>query len=193
MIGPVAGGLPPEGYLVGPVAGAEDLTQDDVATIVSQALATAQMTRAVIRLPQGSEDEDDVCGQRSGGTVLGLYRMHDGTVFSADVAVTKARNVIWFSGAGSADLAGVPAATAVTNRTIGFGAEPMYPPGIDGAGTGPFFNLFSSDVASPCTQGSAAGKRESKWIVFFPGSLPLYKNGALVGGLRSQRRRRRPG
>jgi uncharacterized protein GlcG (DUF336 family) len=117
------------------------------------------------------------------GTVLGLYRMPDGTVFSADVAVTKARNVIWFSGGGSADLVGVPAATAVTNRTIGFGAEPMYPPGIDGAGIGPFFNLFASDVASPCTQGSQPANVNQSGIVFFPGSLPLYKNGVLVGGL----------
>jgi len=183
VIGPVAGGLPPEGYLVGPVAGAGGLTQDDVATIISQALATAQMTRAVIRLPQGSRTRMTFAVSDLDGTVLGLYRMPDGTVFSADVAVTKARNVIWFSGAGSADLAGVPATTAVTNRTIGFGAEPMYPPGIDGAGAGPFFNLFTGDVANPCTQGSQAANVNQSGIVFFPGSLPLYKNGGLVGGL----------
>jgi len=117
------------------------------------------------------------------GTVLALYRMHDGTVFSADVAVTKARNVIWFSGAGSADLTPVPTGTAVTNRTIGFAAEPMYPPGIDGSGTGPFFNLFLNDVAHPCTQGSQAANANQSGIVFFPGSLPLYKSGVLVGGL----------
>jgi uncharacterized protein GlcG (DUF336 family) len=183
VIGPVAGGLPPEGYLVGPVAGTGGLTQDDVTTIVSQALATAQTTRAVIRLPQGSKTKMTFAVSDLDGTVLALYRMHDGTVFSADVAVSKARNVIWFSGAGSSDLAGVPAGTAVTNRTVGFGAEPMYPPGIDGAGTGPFFNLFSNDVANPCTQGSQAANVNQSGIVFFPGSLPLYKNGVLVGGL----------
>ena len=32
------------------------------------------------------------------GTMIGLYRMTDGTVFSIDVAATKARNVIYFSG-----------------------------------------------------------------------------------------------
>ena len=182
VTGPVAGGLPPEGYLVGPSAGAS-LTQDEVSTIVSQAVATAETTRAVIRLPQGSKTKMTIAVSDLDGTVLALYRMHDGTVFSADVAVTKARNVIWFSGAGSGDLTPVPAGTAVTNRTIGFAAEPMYPPGIDGSGTGPFFNLFLNDVAHPCTQGSQAANANQSGIVFFPGSLPLYKNGVLVGGL----------
>jgi uncharacterized protein GlcG (DUF336 family) len=183
VIGPVGGGLPPEGYLVGPNAGTGGLTQNDVSTIVSQALATAEITRAVIRLPQGSRTRMTFAVSDLDGKVLALYRMPDGTVFSADVAVTKARNVIWFSGAGSADLPGVPAATAVTNRTIGFGAEPFYPPGIDGAAAGPFYNLFLSDVANPCTQGSQAANANQSGIVFFPGSLPLYKGDVLVGGL----------
>ena len=33
------------------------------------------------------------------GTLIGLYRMTDATVFSIDVAASKARNVIYFSGA----------------------------------------------------------------------------------------------
>jgi uncharacterized protein GlcG (DUF336 family) len=116
------------------------------------------------------------------GTILGLYRMHDGTVFSADVAASKARNVVWFSTAGVADLPGVPAGTAVTNRTIGFGAQPLFPPGIDGSGDGPFFPLYLYDTANPCTQGSDTSGNMSG-VVFFPGSLPLYRNGVLVGGL----------
>jgi uncharacterized protein GlcG (DUF336 family) len=118
------------------------------------------------------------------GTVLGLHRMPDATVFSIDVAVAKARNVIFFSGAGVSDLPGVPSGTAVTNRTIGFGAQPFFPPGIDGSGNGPFFNLYSFDLAHPCSQGSQPTPNPNQnGIVFFPGSLPLYKNGVLVGGL----------
>ena len=116
------------------------------------------------------------------GTILGFYRMHDGTVFSADVAASKARNVVWFSTAGTADLPGVPAGTAVTNRTVSFGAQPLFPPGIDGSGNGPFFPLYLYDTANPCTQGSDTAANLSG-IVFFPGSLPLYRNGVLVGGL----------
>jgi len=41
-----------------------------------------------------------------------------------------------------------------------------------------------NDVAHPCTQGSDPNfPQYQSGIVFFPGSLPLYKNGVLVGGL----------
>src|SRR5271165_7247623 len=82
------------------------------------------------------------------------------------------------------DLPGVPAGTAVTNRTISFGAQPLFPSGINGSAPGPFFPLFVNDVNKPCTQGSqpATGNQQSG-IVFFPGSEGLYRNGQLVGGL----------
>jgi uncharacterized protein GlcG (DUF336 family) len=184
VVGPIAGGLPPEGDLVGPSAGANGLTQADVDSIISQAVATAQATRAVIRLPSGSRTHMTIAITDLDGAILGLHRMPDATVFSIDVAVAKARNVIYFSnGAGTPDLPGVPAGTAVTNRTIGFGAQPLFPPGIDGSNPGPFFNLYLSDLAQPCTQGSQAANPNQNGVVFFPGSLPLYKNGVLVGGL----------
>jgi uncharacterized protein GlcG (DUF336 family) len=122
------------------------------------------------------------------GTIIGLYRMADGTVFSIDVAASKARNMAYFnSGARTAaDLTEVPMGTAITNRTIGFGAQPLFPPGINSSAAGPFFNLYQQDVAKPCTQGFQVavptGKNQSG-IVFFPGSVPLYRNGMLVGGL----------
>ena len=42
------------------------------------------------------------------GTIIGLYRMADSTVFSVDVAATKARNMVYFSGGArtAADLDG---------------------------------------------------------------------------------------
>jgi uncharacterized protein GlcG (DUF336 family) len=183
-LGPQNGGLPPEGDLVASTAGVSGLTQSDVANILSQAVSTAEITRAVIRLPPGSHTKMTIAVTDLDGTVLGLHRMSDATVFSIDVAIAKARNVIYFSGpTGTPDLPGVPAGTAVTNRTIGFGAQPFFPPGIDGSGLGPFFNLYTSDIANPCTQGSQAVNPDQNGIVFFPGSVPLYKNGVLVGGL----------
>ncbi len=184
VVGPVNGSLPPEGDLVGPNAGSSGLTQADVTTIISQAVATAEVTRAVIRLPASSRARMTFAVADLDGTLLALHRMPDATVFSIDVAVAKARNVIYFSGpAGTPDLPGVPAGTAVSNRTIGFGAQPFFPPGIDGSGPGPFFNLYSFDIAHPCTQGSQGANPNQTGIVFFPGSVPLYKNGVLVGGL----------
>src|SRR5437867_9748572 len=121
------------------------------------------------------------------GAVIGLRRMPESTVFSIDVAVTKARNMVYFNSTSrtAADLNGVPMGTAVTNRTIGFGAQPFYPPGIDGSNAGPFFNLYTMDLANPCTQGFQTGAANSKksGIVFFPGSAGVCRNGTLVGGL----------
>ena len=186
-VGPIASpGAPPDGDLIpptnGPIGG---LTTAQVTQIISNAVATASITRALIRLPLGSRTHMTMAVSDLDGTLIALHRMPDATVFSIDVAATKARNVIYFSGLSRQpmDLNDVPMGTAVTNRTIGFGAQPLFPPGINGSGDGPFFNLFTRDVANPCTQGFEAPGPNQSGIVFFPGSEPLYVNGVLVGGL----------
>ena len=187
VAGPSASpGPPPEGMLVAPAAGPlGGLSASDVTGIINNSIATANTTRAVIRLPIGSSARMAIAVADLDGTIIGLYRMTDATVFSIDVAATKARNVVYLSGPArtAADLTGVPTATSVTNRTIGFGAQPFFPPGIDGNGPGPFFNVYEQDVANPCTQGFQVAGPNQSGIVFFPGSLPLYRNGVLVGGL----------
>ena len=179
-------GSPPDGDLVGPMAGPiGGLSLAEVTQIVTNAVNTASVTRAVIRLPLGSRARMVIAVADLDGTIIALHRMPDATIFSIDVAATKARNVIFFSGPNRlpADLPGVPMGTAVTNRTISFGAQPLFPPGIDGSGLGPFFNLYTFDTANPCTQGSQPANPNQSGIVFFPGSVPLYRNGVLIGGL----------
>jgi uncharacterized protein GlcG (DUF336 family) len=187
VVGPSASpGTPPEGMLVAPAAGPlGGLAASDVTTIINNAIATANTTRAVIRLPIGSSARMAIAVADLDGTIIGLYRMADSTVFSIDVAASKARNMVYFNGAArtAADLTGVPLGTAVTNRTIGYGAQPFFPPGIDGSSPGPFFNLYLQDVANPCTQGFQVAGANQSGVVFFPGSVPLYRNGVLVGGL----------
>lgn len=187
LVGPVASpGTAPEGTLVAPAAGLlGGLAAADVQSIINNAIATANMTRAVIRLPIGSSTRMAIAVADLDGTIIGLYRMADSTVFSVDVAATKARNMVYFSGPArtAADLTGVPIGTAVTNRTIGYGAQPFFPPGINGTSPGPFFDLYLRDVANPCTQGFQPAGPNQSGVVFFPGSVPLYRNGALVGGL----------
>ncbi len=188
VVGPVDSPLGPagvpDGYLVGPFASA-DLSASEVDLIVMQAVAVANQARAAIRLPLGSRTRMVIAVSDLRGALLGLFRMPDATIFSIDVAVAKARNVVFFSGPDRlpSDLPGVPLGTAVTNRTISFGAQPLYPPGIDGTTPGPFFPLYVNDVAVPCRQGSQAPNLNQSGIVFFPGSTPLYKNGRMVGGL----------
>ena len=189
LIGPTASvGQPAEGDLIAPTAGPlGGLSAADVQQILNNAETTANQTRAAIRLPLGSKTKMAIAVADLDGTLIGLRRMADSTVFSIDVAATKARNMVYFNSAAriAADLNQVPTGTAVTNRTISFGAQPLFPPGVDGSGPGPFYNLYVQDLANPCTQGYQAGAANvnKSGIVFFPGSVGLYRNGALVGGL----------
>jgi len=188
LVGPVDSplGIPgvPDGWLVGPL-GSPELSAGEVERIVIQAIDVANRARAAIRLPLGSRTRMMIAVTNLRGDLLGLFRMPDATIFSIDVAVAKARNVVFFSGGNRPpdDLPGVPMGTAVTNRTISFGGQPLYPAGIDGTSPGPFFPLFVNDVATPCRQGSEPPNPNQSGIVFFPGSMPLYRGGQLIGGL----------
>jgi uncharacterized protein GlcG (DUF336 family) len=186
-VGPTAStGPAPEGDLIQEHGSSfpNGLTLAQVQQIVQNTVATGNMTRAAIRLPPGVRARFVISVADLDGQLLALYRMPDATIFSVDVAVAKSRNVIYLSGPNATgDLPGVPANTAVTNRTIDFGGQPLFPGGIDGTAPGPFFPLFLKDLANPCTQGSQTPSIYQSGIVFFPGSVPLYVNGKLAGGL----------
>jgi uncharacterized protein GlcG (DUF336 family) len=181
-------GPTPDGDLVlpanGPLGG---LTAAEVRTILDNAIAVAQRTRGIIRLPLGTRAKFVIAVADLDGTIIGLHRQPDATIFSVDVAVSKARNMIYFNlpTVSPMDMPGVPPGTAVTNRTISFGTQPLYPPGLDPTPfpAGPFFQLYLNDTANPCTQGFQAPGPNQSGIVFFPGSVGLYRNGVLVGGL----------
>ena len=174
----------PSGFLVGPTAGGS-FTVADLNTIINQARAEANLTRAAIRLPYSETARMIFAIGDTNGNILAVYRQSDSTVFSLDVAVTKARNVAYFSSTSvaAADLVDMPSGTAVTNRTISFGSQRFFPSGLDFTGSGPYRNIFLNDAANPCSQGRQVSSSNHSGIVFFPGSVPLYKNGVLIGGL----------
>jgi uncharacterized protein GlcG (DUF336 family) len=162
------------------------LSAAEVKQIMDNAESTAKQTRAAIRLPPGERARMVIAVADLKGNIIGLRRMPDATVFSIDVAATKARNMVYFNSSlrTAADLPGVPIGTAVTNRTISFGAQPLFPPGIDGSQPGPFFDEYSYDVDRPCSQGfQPLSTPNQSGIVFFPGSAGLFRSGALVAGL----------
>jgi len=214
IVPPTGGQQAPEGYLVGPRASrlttADALTEADVRRIVSQSIDVAMRTRAQIRLPISQPTRMVISVSDEAGDVLATYRMPDATFFSLDVAITKARNVYYFSTRDGYDVLkryvdtnpyarytwepSPPAGQgwALTARTLSYGGQPLFPPGIDLAAPptpGPWFDLFAYDAANPCTEGSGptrGGNRayaNQSGMVWFPGSAPLYKNGRLVGGL----------
>lgn len=192
-------------WLIGPspsTAGAQPLGADDVNDIIEAGIAQARLTRAAIRLPLQQRTAMVLAISDTTGALIGLFRMSDATVFSVDVAVAKSRNVIYFS---SPQIQGIdtkdcsepnPATcsaqpffnpgTAITNRTVGFAAQPFFPSGIDGTVAGPFRRVFIDDSRQPCSNGQQPSDQfpgRKNGIVFFPGSAPLYRNGTLIGGL----------
>ncbi len=202
----------PEGYLLGPRASAAagGLSAEEVRQIVERSVATSQRTRAMIRLPINQPARMTIGVSDEAGEILALYRMPDGTVFSADVAMTKARNAYYFSTREGYDVLRTvvqnnpyahyswepspPAGKgwALSARTLSYGGQPIFPPGIDldrPAVPGPFFPLFVYDSKNPCTEGPGASRGGDRsylnqsGIVWFPGSVPLYRGERLIGGL----------
>ena len=193
VYGPFNGGCPPNGYLVGPNASAfpGGLTATQVDAIVQRSVAASKKTRAQVRLPLSSYSRMVISVADIDGTILAHYRMPDALFDAVDVVPAKARNVVYFNSSDPNvrnDLPGIPAGFWVTTRTIGFGAQPLYPPGIDSnvfeVGNGPWYStLFLPNVAKPCSQGSQAPNNNQNGVTFFAGSTPLVDNGKLVGGL----------
>ena len=136
---------------------------------MDRAIDTANKTRAVIRLPIGSRTRMVIAVTDLDGTVLGLHRMPDATFFSIDVAVAKARNMVYFSRPrASADLPGIPGGTARHESHHRLRRAALFPPGIDGSDRGPFFDLYVKDALNPCTQGSQPANPESERDRVFP-------------------------
>jgi uncharacterized protein GlcG (DUF336 family) len=179
-------GAAPEGDLIQERASTlGGLALPQVQQIMASTVATANLTRAALRLPVGVRARFVIAIADLDGSLLALYRMPDATMFSVDVAIAKARTVAYFSGTPDpADLpGGPPAGTAITTRTVGFAAQPFYPSGVEGTAPGPFFPLFVNDIANPCTMGSGLKSANQNGAIFFPGSTPLYVNGRLAGAL----------
>src|SRR5262249_44156696 len=139
----------PEGWLVTPHDG-QGVTAIDVEKIIEQGIAEANAVRAQIRLPVGQTTKMVFAVTDKTGEVLGLYRMPDGTVFSIDVAVAKARNESYYNDATELQpqdqVGDLPPGAALTNRTFRYLANPRFPDGIDGAPPGPFSILNTSGV-----------------------------------------------
>jgi uncharacterized protein GlcG (DUF336 family) len=205
----VAGALP---------AGPNALSAADVQTIIAHAAQQANITRAAIRQPLGSNARVSIAVVDAGGTVLGVFRQLDAPVFGFDVSVQKARTATFYSnpsaaallnGAGfgnyvaraAADGLKLDGSIAFTDRAGGFLHRPFFPDGINDTAAGPFSTPLSE--WSPFNDGlqldliqanllAAIGGANvpcstipnlPNGIQIFPGSIPIYKNGVLVGGI----------
>ena len=159
----------PEGWLVEPHSSSVDIefTAAEVERIINNGINEANQTRAAIRLDlangfrPGARTKMVLAVSDSAGDVLGLYRMHDATIFSVDVAVAKSRNTVYYASKAlvNADyvdfdndnVPDVPLGTALTNRTFRFLALPRYPSGSP-EGTPPGdFSILTMPGINPLT------------------------------------------
>ncbi|MEZ0227962.1 MAG: heme-binding protein, partial [Planctomycetota bacterium] len=76
------------------------LTSAEVQSIIDAAAGNARLSVAGIRLPRGVNVVVHIAVCDARGNNLGVYRMGDGTQFSHDIAIQKARTAAFFSSDG---------------------------------------------------------------------------------------------
>ncbi|MDB6057880.1 MAG: hypothetical protein JWO95_1724 [Verrucomicrobiales bacterium] len=169
--------------VAGTIAGQPRLTAAEVTNIIARAAARAVRTRAGIRLPRGASAAvfitvvNNPDNPTQAPTVLGTFRTPDATIFSWDVAIQKARTVIYYST--RPNIFAQP--IAFSTRAVGFLAQSLYPPGIIRTASGPFYcdqEGFSGLIPSATPEPSLPNG-----ITIFPGGFPLYRNGVLIGAI----------
>ena len=99
MVGGIAGEVDARffPFIGSPPVTANSLTAADVNTIISHAAQQANITRAAIRQPLGSNARVTIAVTDATGVVLGVFRQQDAPVFGFDVSVQKARSAAFFS------------------------------------------------------------------------------------------------
>jgi uncharacterized protein GlcG (DUF336 family) len=157
IVGGIAGEVDPRffPFTSSPTVTPNSLTASDVSTIISHAAQQANITRAAIRQPLGSNARVSIAVVDANGVVLGLFRQTDAPVFGFDVSVQKARTAAFYSGAGAAvslraagfgsyvdraaaDGLNLDGSVAFTDRAGGFLHRPFFPDGINNTAAGPF-------------------------------------------------------
>jgi len=205
-------------FIAGTAPSGNVLSAAEVDTIITRAAQQANITRAAIRQPLGSNARVSIAVVDTAGVVLGVFRQQDAPVFGFDVAVQKARTAAFFSNANAAtalraagfgayvdraiaDGVRLDGAFAFSARAVGFLHRPFFPDGIDGSEPGPLstaigswspFNVgmqldlvrtnFLAALSGPVA-GCTSIPALANGIQIFAGSVPLYKNGVLVGAI----------
>jgi uncharacterized protein GlcG (DUF336 family) len=201
LVEPRRGNVAPDGWIVGPTNATDGadvpspLTEAEVRQIVEQAVTAAEDTRSAVRLPGGGPTNVVHAITDTRGVLIGLFRQPDALPDAIDVCPAKARTSAYLSSLNvnpldtrdepqiGVDLGqAFPPGTAISGRALGFGGQPFFPSGINDAPLGPFRVLFNQDQAMPCTLARQPDNGRENGAIFFPGGVPVYKNGVLVGG-----------
>jgi uncharacterized protein GlcG (DUF336 family) len=167
-----------------PIIAGSALSAAEVTQILGQAAFTANITRAGIRQPLGSNARVSISVVDVDGKILGIFRQADAPVFGYDVSAQKARTAAFLArsdagaqlraaGLGSyvdraaADGIRLDGSIAFSDRGFGFLHRPLFPDGINDTDAGPFssfleewspFNVgLQLDLINPITRLFPAG------------------------------------
>jgi len=189
-----------------PIRAGSLLSRVEVDGIIQRAAAQAARTRAAIRRPVGAPSQVFIAVVDVDGSVLGVWRTPDATIFSFDVSVQKARTALVFSNPYNPNavnnrefshrlrtILGLRTSwpLAVTTRAVGFLAQDFFPPGIDRDSLGhriepgPLFEGTNFVYQFRLLEQGLPnfGANRGNGVTIFPGGIPLYKNGQLVGAI----------
>jgi uncharacterized protein GlcG (DUF336 family) len=129
--------------------------------IIDAAVAAAEQTTSGLRVDaQGNPvtTRMHIAIVDRNGHLLALHSMEDAWPVSIDIALAKAYSAAAVSSNQN----------AVSSRSIGLLTQP----------SGPLWNVGNSN-----DPGTGDDTVEERGLIEFPGGLPLYKNGSLVGGI----------
>jgi uncharacterized protein GlcG (DUF336 family) len=165
------------------------LTEDDVRLVIARAVGEAQARGAKATIAvvdrvgnvlavfqmSGARDKFDILSGR--GVTGGLDGIRD-TLPSTAAAIAKAITGAYLSSSGN----------AFSSRTASEIIQENFYPGESQTPSGPlygvqFSQLSCSDVVRNTTHGTVGPKRSPLGLAGDPGGIPLYKNGAVVGGI----------
>src|SRR5580765_839039 len=113
--------------------------------MTQQAAVQAFLTRAAIRNPQGVPAAVWISVVDIHGTICGVFRTSDATVFSFDLSVQKARTSAFFS----------TNQVGFSSRAIGFMSQTFFPPGVSAHPPGPISGLVEHAGGDAGTLGLA--------------------------------------
>lgn len=143
-------------------------TNAELNTIIENAVDAANATNSPLRSIAGTPrtTKMHIAVVDREGNLLAFHSMDDAWEGSRDIAIAKARTAAFFSSDEN----------ALTSRIIGELSEPHANDGTGGAG--PLWGIWASNQIG--ITGSASTRNG---IITFPGGIPLYKGGVLVGGI----------
>jgi uncharacterized protein GlcG (DUF336 family) len=144
------------------------LTNAELRTILEHAEASANSVNSPLRSITGTPRTTrmHIAIVARDGSLLAFRSMSDAWEGSRDIAIAKARTAAFFSSNQN----------ALTSRIVGVLSQAHGPDGTGPAG--PLWGIGSSNQV-----GITGGQGTRNGIITFPGGIPLYKNGALVGGI----------